>query len=68
MFITGMFFNNNLKIVLLGNHFCQMLFRPQGQTAAGRIMSKKNFTNNINNQNPRTFGLQRSASTDCATA
>jgi hypothetical protein len=33
-----------------GTHFCKGLSQPQGHSAAGRIMSMKNFTDNIGNR------------------
>ena len=44
-----------------GTHFRLRLSRPQGHRAAGRIMSMKK-------SNPRPSRLERSASTNCATA
>jgi len=46
-----------------GTHFCLRLSRPQGHSAAGRIVSE-----NVRESNPRPSGLYRSASTNCATA
>ena len=34
-----------------GTHFCQTLSRPQGHSAAGRIMSMENFSDTIGNRN-----------------
>jgi len=39
-----------------GTHFCWRLSRPQGLSAAGRIISMKNFIYIIGNQ-PATFRL-----------
>ena len=35
-----------------GTHFCWMLSQPQGQSAAGRIMSMKNSIHTIRNRTP----------------
>ena len=51
-----------------GTHFCKRLSQPQGHSAAGRIMSMKNSNDTVGNRSPRPFDLQRSASTNCATA
>ena len=52
-----------------GTHFCQRLRRPQGHSAAGRIISMKNSNDAIGcrTRNPPS-NLQRSASTNCAIA
>jgi len=46
-------FQDNRPPLPLGNipgtHICQRLSRPQGQSAAGRIMSMKNFSDSIGN-------------------
>jgi hypothetical protein len=36
-----------------GTHFCQMLSRPHGHSAAGRIMSMQNSNDTIGESNPR---------------
>jgi len=49
-------------------HFCQWLSRPQGHSAAERIMSMKKIQRNLRESNPRPYALLRSVSTNCATA
>ena len=40
-----------------GTHFCYRLSRPQGHSAAGRIMSMKNSSDTIGESNPRPSDL-----------
>jgi len=35
------------QVIILGTHFCQKLSQPQGHSAAGRIVSMKNFNDPI---------------------
>ena len=51
-----------------GTHFCYKLSRPQGHGAAGMIRSMKNSSDPQRESNPRPSGLERSASSNCATA
>jgi hypothetical protein len=48
-----------------GTHFCQRLSRPQGHSAAGRVMSMKNSNDTIGNQ---SFRYVAQCLNHCATA